>query len=439
MMENDRYDTAEDLIQRVSQSTSPFHTVLHVIEELETAGFTELKMSERWEVEEGGCYYVSSYDSSLFAFVVGDMTEKEGLLKIAAAHTDFPCFRLKPQCEIRENGYAKLNVEVYGGPILNTWMDRPLSVAGKVALRSRNILKPYKEFVDIQKPVLTIPNLAIHLNRDVNRGVELNRQKDMLPIFATAYDRIDKEADSEQFFDLLSEHLSADRDSILDYELYVYQTEPGDVVGLTDEFISSPRLDNITSVHACVKSIISRADSQLSGLNCIGLFDNEEVGSLTKQGAASSMFSLILERLYNALGYDRDRLNRDIFSGLMLSTDVAHGLHPNVPEKNDPTNRVYLNNGVVIKIAANQSYANDCEAVGVVMQLCENADIPYQKYVNRSDGTYGKTLGSIASACLPIRTIDIGVPLLAMHSARELMGIRDQIYLETLIEEFFGA
>lgn len=439
MLENERYDTAEDLIQRISQSTSPFHTVLHVISELQEAGFTELRMNDSWELEEDGCYYVVMYDSSLFAFVVGDMAEEDGLLKIETAHTDFPCFRIKPNCEIRENGYAKLNVEVYGGPILNTWMDRPLSVAGKVSLRSRNILKPYKEFVDIQRPVLTIPNLAIHMNRDVNKGVELNRQKDMLPIFATSYSDGGNIIESGQFLELLSEHLSADKDSILDYELYVYQTEPGDVVGLSDEFISSPRLDNLTSVHACVKSIINAANCQTRGISCIGLFDDEEIGSLTKQGAASAMFPIIIERIYNALGYDSDRMYRDMFSGLMLSVDVAHGIHPNVPEKNDPSNKVYLNNGVVIKLSASQAYANDCEAAGAVMQLCEKADIQYQTFVNRSDGVSGKTLGSIASAGFPIRTIDIGVPLLAMHSARELMGVKDQACLETLLAEFFNV
>ncbi len=429
-MEDYRAEISEDLLQRISQSTSPFHTVQRVAGELDEAGFTRLELSDEWNLEIGGSYYVAAYDSTLIAFVVGDMTEGEGMLKVASAHTDFPCFKLKPNCGINENGYSKLNVEVYGGPILNTWMDRPLSVAGKVALRSRNVFKPFKEFIDIQKPILTIPNLAIHMNREVNKGVELNKQKDMLPLMAM-------ETETDSFMDFLSEYLGADRESILDYELYVYQTEPGDVIGLNDEFISAPRLDNITSVHACVKAILSATENVTDGISCIGLFDNEEIGSATKQGAASTLFLMIMERAYRALGYDRDRMLRDIFSGIMLSVDVAHSVHPNVPEKNDPTNKVVLNNGIVIKLAASQAYACDCEAVGAVMQLCENANIPYQKFVNRSDGTSGKTLGSIASTEFPIRVIDIGTPLIAMHSARELMGVKDQYYLENLLISFF--
>lgn len=427
----------DKLFELISNSTSPFHTVLAAEDELKSAGFSALKLNEKWNLKIGGKYYLKVYDSTLFAFTVG---KSDGpTLKIATAHTDFPCFKLKPNCEIKENGFAKLNVEIYGGMIYYSWLDRPLSVAGKVCLKSNDIYKPEIRFVDFDKPILIVPSLAIHLNKDVNKGVELNAQKNMLPICDLTGDDI-----SEDFFmEQLAIRLNVDKNDILEYELYAYQVEQGSFVGFEDKFYSSPRLDNITSVRACLDGIIA-AGNEISlnasydfGINLIGIFDNEEIGSGTKQGAASLVFPSVLEKIYASLGKDEDDLKRDISDGLMLSVDVSHCVHPNYVDKNDITNKDILNGGVCVKYAAKQSYATDCVGGSIVYGLCDKAGVKYQKFVNRSDGTSGSTLGSISSTKVPMKTVDVGVPLLAMHSARELMGVEDMKALSLLMCEFF--
>lgn len=416
----------------IENSTSPFHLIQAAKQKLEGAGYRELKFNEEWEIKNGDKIYVSPYTSMIFAFHIGEGDDEDCNLRIAAAHTDFPCFKIKPACEITDNGYYKLNVEVYGGPILNTWMDRPLSISGKVSLKSGNCFEPEIRLIDFGRPVLTIPNLAIHMNKEVNKGIELNKQKDMLPIA----DIIENEVNQVFLLEHLASELNVDTGELLDFELMVYQTEKGEAIGFGKTMYSSPRLDNITSVYACLEGLIS--GMRTKGINAIALFDNEEIGSRTNKGAASSLFPIILERLFYSLGKSKVQYYNDLAGGFIVSADVAHCLHPNAPEKNDLTNKVMLNGGIVIKYAASQSYANDCESSGVLIQLCEEHKIPYQKFVNRSDTTSGSTLGSILSTVLPIRTIDVGIPLLAMHSARELMGIKDQNNLNKLIHVFFS-
>lgn len=418
-----------DLLEK---AVSPFHQVQIIRKELESAGFHEKKLNEAWNVEAGDKFYVNIFSSSFFAFRIGNDNTRKADLRIASSHTDFPCFKIKPSCEIAENGYYKLNVETYGGPILNTWMDRPLSIAGKVAVKSDHIFKPTTHLIDFSRPVLTIPNLAIHLNKDVNKGVELNRQKDMLPI-ADVYGNT---LNSGFFMEYLAKELQIEASEILDFELFIYLCEKGNEIGFEKTMFSAPRLDNTTGVHACLSGILK--GNRKNGINAAAFFDNEEVGSRTKQGADADLFGLVLEKLYLSLNKTREDMIADITDGMMISVDVGHCLHPNYPEKNDITNKVLLNKGIVIKYAASQSYANDCEAGASVMQLCNKYNIPYQKFLNRSDGTSGSTLGSIFSTNLPIRTIDVGVPLLAMHSARELMGKNDQDSLDRLIEAFFS-
>lgn len=417
-----------ELLDFIGQAVSPFHTVKTAIAYLEAHGFQKLEMREAWKVKEAGNYYVSVYDSSLAVFRLG---KKPGMLRIMAAHTDFPCFKIKPESEIWSNAYGKLNVEPYGGLIYHTWMDRPLSIAGKVALRGDSPFSPRTCLVDFKRPVLTIPNLAIHMNREVNKGAVFNEQKDLLPL-ATMKNWVNTEKD--WLLEEIAKEAGAAVEEILDFELYIYQAEEGCTVGFGNPFLSSPRLDNLTSVAACLNSIVHTKPE--SGVAAAILFDNEEIGSRTKQGADSAVFPLLLEKLYLALGLDREQYLNQIADGFLLSVDVAHGLHPNSPEKADLTNQPVLNGGVVLKIAASQSYANDCEAVAVVKELCRNRGIPCQLYVNRSDMRGGSTLGSLLSSWLPMRTMDIGVPLLAMHSARELMGVKDQAYLEQLLEAF---
>lgn len=424
-------ETAKRLIAAANISTCAFTAADEAMRKLEQAGFTELKLSEEWFLERGNGYFINIYDSTVFAFKIGKSFDR-GMLRVAAAHTDHPCMYIKPHPEMSTKGYGKINVEVYGGPILNTWLDRPLSVAGRVALRSDNPFKPIAKIIDIRKPIFTIPNLAIHMNREVNKGVELNRQNDMAPL-ATI---LEEEMNKDNFFmEYLAEHLQVDVKDILDFELYVYNTDKGERVGMREEFISAPRLDNITSVVACVQGIIST--SRENGINVIAIFDNEEIGSRTKQGADSNLFGFVMEKLYNSLGYGREDYLQAVLEGFLLSIDVAHALHPNKPEKSDPTNTNMMNDGIVIKRASSQTYATDCETIAMLEMICHDNDIPYQKYACRSDGTTGSTLGTIANKYIPMRAVDVGVPILAMHSSRELMGVKDQAYMERLVEAYF--
>ena len=420
---------SKDLLSFIKKAPSPYHTVAAAMKMLDEAGFSKLEMTDTWQLAPGRRYYVPAYGSTLLAFALG---EKDGQLRISVAHTDFPCFRLKPQTGIKKEGYGLLNVEKYGGLMLRTWLDRPLSLAGKVVLRSEDVFAPQVRLVDFDQPLLTIPSLAIHMDREVNDEGKLNPQTDMLPIAAMGGEEL-----TENFFlSWLSGKLSVQPEDILSYELSAYPWETGSPCGLNAEFISSPRLDNLTSVFACLKGIISAKPNKISGLRLTALFDNEEVGSTTKQGAGSALLMQVLERIYAALGKPADRLWADIASGFMLSVDVAHALHPNFADKCDPTHKPLLGGGVVLKQSAAQTYAGDAEAVAVVRGLCEKENIPWQPFVNRNDIRGGSTLGSLASALVPIRTMDIGAPLLAMHSARELMHAGDQAALDRLLEAF---
>lgn len=431
----DYKDASKNLINTISKCVSPFHVVEYSADLLREAGFTQLDLNELWSIKAGGKYYVRVFDSSLVAFTVGEKEDedKNNNIRIATAHNDFPCLRIKPASEIKESGYIKLNVEMYGGAILSTWMDRPLSIAGKVVLRSDDIFNPKVRLVDIERPVLVVPNLAPHINRDINKGYELNKQKDMLPILDVLKDEVNEE---EMLVHLIADELNVDVTDIIDMELVAYQAEKGCVMGANRSMISSPRLDNITSVEACLYGI-TRAKRN-KGINMIAMFDNEEIGSKSKQGAGSTILANILERTYLSLGYSREDYLADCANGLIVSADVAHCMHPNYVEKNDITTKAVLNGGVVIKKDSQQKYANDGQGVAIIKGLCERANVKCQLFANRSDGTGGGTLGSILSTVLPMRTIDVGVPLLAMHSARELMGVQDQYALNELIKELFA-
>jgi aspartyl aminopeptidase len=423
----------EELLQYIKVATSPYQVVEEGIEKLKAAGFEELHFKDRWNLKKGGNYYIKPYGTSLFAFVVGEDWEDGQNLRIAAAHTDHPGFRIKPKAEMVSGNYLKLDTEVYGGPILSTWMDRPLSIAGRVALRSEDPFHPVMKLIDIKKPVLTIPNLAIHINREVNKGVELNKQTDTLPVLST----IKKELNKDKFFiEYIAEQLNCKMEEILDYDLYIYNTEEGNLIGMNDDFISCPRLDNLTSVLALIKGIVN--GKRKKGINLIALYDNEEIGSRSKQGADSALLNMLLEKIYLGLGVDK---KAGFFEGMddsfLISVDVAHGVHPNRPEKYDPNNQPPLNGGVVFKIDSNQRYTFDTEAIAIIQQVCEITGTKYQKFVNRSDMPGGGTLGPIISSWLPIKTVDLGVPLLAMHSAREMMGSEDQEHLEKLMKGFF--
>lgn len=418
------------LFELLKASVSPYHTVLAAAKQLEEAGFTQLSMKDAWNLQGKGKYYVIHRDSALFAFTTGSDLTRDIPVRIAAAHTDFPGLSIKADPEIRRHGYVQLNVEVYGGAILNTWLDRPLSAAGKVALRSEHPMRPEIRFVDLKEPFCTIPNLAIHMNREINKGVELNRQVDMLPIAG-----LEKTlTDENRFLHYLAEHLGVEVSDILDFDLALYSKQEPYYTGMNHEMIAAPHLDNTTSVQALLDGMI--AADPAYGINLAAMFDHEEIGSRTPQGAGSIQMRKLLEKILKSMPTP---VSEDVlYDSMMLSVDVAHGIHPNHPEKADPVLMPVLGSGFCIKEACSQSYATDCRAVGTVQQICDNAQIPYQKYANRSNIPGGGTLGVIASAFLPVPTVDIGIPLLAMHSSCELMGTADMQALSDCVRAFFA-
>lgn len=426
---------AEELLGFIQCSTSPFHVVEESAKRLLRAGFQELKPADSWRLAAGGRYFLRVYGSTLLAFVIGEKPLKSHgtPLLMAAAHTDFPCFRLKPEAGMTRDGCGTLNVETYGGLILRTWLDRPLSLAGKVVLRGQDAFQPEVRLIDFQKPLLTIPSLAIHMDRDVNKSGALNAQEDMLPL-ASLLEGNEEEGDF--FLAWLAAACGTEKEAILSYDLGVYPHEAGCLLGLSDEFISSPRLDNLTSVLACLKGIEGAEPAR--GLRLIALFDNEEVGSGTKQGAGSAVLPAVLRRIQQEFSDEGDALDRALAQGFLLSVDVAHAVHPAHAAKSDPAIRSKLGAGVVLKQAASQSYAGDAEAIAIVRALAEEHAIPWQRFVNRADSRGGSTLGAIASTLLPVRTMDVGAPVLAMHAARETMGAADQESLEKLLKAFLA-
>lgn len=427
----------KELTAQLKAGVSPFHTIRFNASLLKEQGFEELKLGQPWALSSGKGYFVNAYDTTLIGFTVGANSEKEEgrhpAFRIAASHTDWPCLMVKPSPEIEAGGYGKLNVAMYGGAILSTWMDRALSLAGKVCTRGSDPFHPAVHFVDFKRPLLTVPNLAIHFNREVNSGMEFNPQIDMQPIITMLDDTLNKDS---FFLDLLADELGVQKEEILDYEFYIYNCDEPQLLGIHEEFLSSPRLDNLTSVHACISGLLN--GSWTEGIRVAALYDNEEIGSDTKQGAASPLLDRIMEKIYLSLGYSRSEYLDALFNGFLLSLDVAHAFHPNKPEKYDPKNRISLNEGVALKLAISQSYATDASHVSVIEDLCRSYDIPYKKFSTRSDIKGGSTLGRISSCLLNMPTIDAGVAILSMHSAREVMGVKDEWALSEMTRRFLA-
>ena len=406
---------------------SPYHTVRLAADFLAAQGFAPLAPGGAFDVAPSGRYFVEN-GTFLAAFTVG---QKPDHFRIAAAHTDWPCLRVKPQPELVSGGCCRLSVEPYGGAILNTWLDRPLSLAGVALLRTDDPMQPARRIVAWDEPLLTIPNLAIHMNREVNKGVPLKANVDMLPICRTVEAGWSRDG---YLLGRLAEKLGAEPSDILSFELCAYCTEKSQLVGFEQDLLSSPRLDNITSVHAVLDGLCA---AQGSGVNVAVLYDNEEIGSNTRRGADSQTLSILLEKLALALGMDRAAYLNACVNGMFLSCDAAHAVHPNHPEYADFSCAPVLNGGVVLK--RSPRYSSDAETCAVIAGLCRRHDIPLQIYMNRADLPGGSTVGSMASALLAMPAADIGVPLLAMHSACELMGANDQAAFCRLCEAFFTA
>ena len=425
---------ALELLDFLYDSPSACHGVKATQKILDENGFIEIKETDKWNLQAKGKYYVIKNDSALIAFEVGTGDIEETGLRLIGAHTDVPGFRIKPNPQmISEGKYVKLNTEVYGGPILHTWFDRPLSIAGKVSLKGASPLKPETRLVNINKPLLIIPSLAIHMNREVNEGFKINKQVDTLPLLGLINDKLEKE---DYLMNILAEELQVNKEDILNFELGLYEYEKGMLIGMNEELISSGRFDDLWMVYAGIKALVdSRENAATKVMICI---DNEEIGSLTAEGANSTLLNNILERIALGLGKDREGYYRALANSIMISADLAHAVHPNLGDKHDPTNRPVLEGGPVLKIAASGSYSTDSFNGAVFAGICEAAGVPFQKFVNRSDVRGGTTIGPVTAANLTIPVIDMGAPVLGMHSIRELASVKDNYYTVKAFTEFFS-
>lgn len=422
----------ERLMDLLKNSGSPYQVVEWCEGELKAAGFEKLDWKHMLMPALGGKFYLRPYPTMLIGFTMGAKRNFIQKMRIATAHTDQPCFRVKPNPEMEEKKYLKVNVETYGGPILSSWMDRPLGLAGKVILKSDEVFAPEVRLFDSKRPIAIIPNLAIHMNREMNKGVELNKQKDMLPLLAMLNEKWNKD---DFFLTYLANELQVEKEDILDFDLYFYNIDEPTLIGLDEEFISSPRIDNLASVAALVDGLIHGTRDE--GMNVIALYDNEEIGSRSKQGADSNLLEVILRSIMMGNGMLEGQYMESLAHSMYLSVDGAHAIHPNVIEKCDPTNQPVLGQGVVLKVSGNQRYATDSEVIGAVKQLMNKWEIQYQTAIDRSDMTGGSTVGPILSATLPIRGADMGIPMLAMHSSRELAAVADYRQLANCVTAYF--
>ena len=414
---------AENMLDFIYESPTQFNAVEVSAETLEKNGFEKLNPKENWKLEVGKKYYTTKNSSALVAFKVNsDEIEKEGF-RIIGSHTDSPGFRIKPNAEMESCGaYLKLNTEGYGGMILSTWLDRPLAMAGRVFLRGENPFKPVEKIVNINKPVCIIPNLAIHMNRSINDGYKYNKQTDMLPLVGLINKQLEKD---NYMVKLLASELDVEVEEIIDFDIFLYEYEKGCFTGANEEFISTGRLDNLSMYYSSVEALLD--SNSKSGISIAVGFDNEEVGSSTKQGADSNMLLNILERICISLGKDRQQFFEAIENSFIISSDLAHAVHPNVNGMADPTNRPVMGKGPVIKVHAGQAYTSDGYSISVYKEICRECGVEYQEFVNKSDQRGGSTIGPISSTHIDIPSVDIGAPILSMHSIREL-GCSEDFY-----------
>lgn len=424
----------DGLISFLQSSPTPFHAARSLGERLEYAGFERLREAESWRLAPGKSYYLTRNESSLIAFRTGSGELAGSGVRMAGAHTDSPCLRVKPQPEILRQGYLQLGVEIYGGALLNPWFDRDLSIAGRV-----NYLdgqgRPQSALVDFNRPVAVIPSLAIHLDRDVNQNRSINAQNHLPPLLLQPGD-----SEKPDFREILKAELTAsdgvgDVGKILDYELCLYDVQAPALVGLSREFLAGARLDNLLSCYVGLEALLSASGDMPALLVCS---DHEEVGSVSTSGAAGTFLEAVLERLGEQLGGGgRENYRRMLENSFMVSLDNAHGIHPNYADRHDQQHGPLLNRGPVIKMNANQRYATNSETSAMFRRLCAEEEVPLQSFVVRSDMGCGSTIGPITAGRLGVRTLDVGVPTFAMHSIRELAGTRDAGWLMKAVTRYF--
>lgn len=429
-------NSIEDLLQFLDNSPVNFLAVKTICQQLSEAGFERLDACNKLgEMKPGKQFFLTKNDSSVYAFRIGTEPLGEAGFHIICAHCDSPTFRIKPNAEMTgEGGIVRLNTEVYGGPIMSTWFDRPLTIAGRVIVRTSDVMHPTTLLLHVRRPLLQISNLAIHFNRQVNDGVKLSKQKDMLPILGIINDELER---GNLLINLICEELKVAQKDILDFDLYLADATPACTFGIHNEFISSGRLDDLSMVHAGLQALLQSGEKTPRVTQVLAIFDNEETGSQTKQGAGSPFLASLIERIVMAQGGTTEDFRRSIEQAFMVSADNAHAWHPNYSEKYDPTNHPVLGGGPVIKFNAAQKYASDAVSAAIFAGLCEKAGVPCQRFVNHSDVAGGSTLGNILASSLPLRGVDMGNPLLAMHSCRETAAVKDHIYCIEAFRTFY--
>jgi aspartyl aminopeptidase len=431
-------DPVADLLAFIDRSPTPYHAVAESVRRLEDAGYQAIREDEVWELGPGDRRFAVRHEGSLVAFQLGAVSPAEGGFHILGAHTDSPNLRLKPKPDIEAEGYRQFGVETYGGALLHTWLDRDLSLAGRVTLRGEP--NPRTVLIDFARPILRIPNLAIHLQPELSKeGLKLNAQQHMVPIAGLE--------DSPSLRELLISELRAQNQieveagDVLAFDLMTYDTQPSTVSGLQGEFIHAARLDNLSSCHAALTALTEAGSAPLSQhARVVVLYDHEEVGSRSAQGAASPLLGNTLERATSGFeGGEPQGVERALSRSTLISVDMAHAVHPNYADRHEPKHRPIIGRGPVIKTNANQSYASDAQTAGLFAGLCDSLDIEPQHFVSRSDLGCGSTIGPITAARVGIRTVDVGNPMLSMHSCREMAGSADVKPMIDVLRSFMGA
>ena len=424
------------LLRQLDASPVNFLASEYIANELTRNGFRHIDASQPiGNVSAGDKFYVTKNDSSIYAFRIGRKPLAETGFHMVCAHCDSPTFRIKPNAEMQcEGGMVKLNTEVYGGPILSTWFDRPLTIAGRVIVRGKDAMSPVTRLLHVKRPLLQISNLAIHFNRQVNDGVKLSRQKDVLPILGIVNDELEK---GNMLMNVIYKELDIKSGDILDFDLYLADATPACTFGAHDEFISSGRLDDLSMCYAGLDALLAAGESDRTQV--LAIFDNEETGSQTKQGAGSPFLASVLKRIALAQGGSEESFYVAVEKSFMVSADNAHAWHPNYPEKYDPTNHPVLGGGPVIKFNAAQKYASDAVSAAVFAELCREAGVPCQRFVNHSDVAGGSTLGNILASSIPLRGVDMGNGVLAMHSCRETASVADHLNCIKVFTRFYNS
>lgn len=419
--------SVKELVRFLESSPSCFHAADNMKSMLLEEHFEQLYENQKWDIHPGGRYFVLRNESALIAFAIPEHAFPG--MRIMASHGDSPAFKVKENPELEADGhYIRLNVERYGGMLCAPWLDRPLSVAGRVIVKDPADGAFISRLVNVSRDLVLIPNLAIHMNRDANSGYKYNPQKDMLPLYGDL-------ASKDTFMKTIAEAAGVREEEILAHDLFLYNREKASIWGASEEFISCGRLDDLQCAFASLKGFLAGKKQKYLAVHCV--LDNEEVGSGTKQGAASTFLYDTLTRIHDCLGLTREDYLIHLADSLMISADNAHAVHPNHTDKTDPSNRPYLNEGIVIKFNANQKYCTDGMSAAMFRDICRTAEVPVQTFVNRSDMAGGSTLGNISNTQVALNTVDIGLPQLAMHSPYETAGVKDTEYLIRAAEEFF--